>query len=125
VAFGKDAQGKRRVARGVVAIGQFAVGVVTIAQFGIGLLFGFGQFIFGFTALAQFAFAGYLGVGQIAIGYAAVGQIVLAQYGLAQLGWAAHLWSPGRRDPLAVEYFHQLLDTLGSWVNPFGPGRPD
>jgi len=112
VAFGKDSQGRRRVAKGVIAIGQYAVGLIAIAQVGIGLLFGFGQFIFGFTALAQFAGAVYFGVGQIATGYVAVGQVVLAHYGLAQLGYATHLWCPGRRDPQAVAYFRHLYDTL-------------
>lgn len=115
VAFGKDARGKRRVAKGIIAVGQFALGLITVAQFGVGLLFGFGQFIFGFTALAQFAMALYFGVGQIATGYAAVGQVVLAHYGLAQVGWATHLWSPGHRDPQAVEYFRHVLETFQSF----------
>jgi hypothetical protein len=119
VAFGRDARGRWRVAKGIIAIGQFAVGLITIAQFGIGLLFGFGQFIFGFTALAQIATSCYFGVGQVATGYTAVGQVVLAHYGLAQVGWATHLWSPGYRDPLAVQYFRHLLDALKSWNNFF------
>ncbi|KJU86583.1 hypothetical protein MBAV_001222, partial [Candidatus Magnetobacterium bavaricum] len=32
VAYGRDKDGKRRVAKGVIAIGQFGIGVVTIAQ---------------------------------------------------------------------------------------------
>jgi hypothetical protein len=122
VAFGRDAQGKYRVAKGIIAIGQFAVGLIAIAQFGVGLLFGFGQFIVGFTALAQVAVTAYFGVGQIATGYVAIGQVVLAHYGLAQLGWATHLWSPDHRDPEAVAYFRQLLEVLKSWGNPFGNG---
>ena len=43
IAFGKDSRGKRRVAKGVIAIGQFALGLITVAQFGVGLVFGFGQ----------------------------------------------------------------------------------
>jgi uncharacterized OB-fold protein len=116
VAFGKDAQGKRRVAKGIIAIGQFAVGLITVAQFGVGLLFGFGQFMVGYTALAQFALAIYLGVGQVAIAYAAVGQVAVAHYGLAQVGWASHLWTPGHRDPEALAYFRQLLETLRSYL---------
>ena len=115
VAFGKDARGRRRVAKGVIAIGQFAVGLIAVAQFGVGLLFGFGQFIFGFTALAQFAGALYFGVGQFATGYIAVGQFVLAYYGLAHMGLAAHLWSPGHRDPQAVAYFRHLWETLRAY----------
>ena len=55
IAFGKDSRGKWRVAKGVIAIGQFALGLITVAQFGVGLLFGFGQFLFGGVVLAQFA----------------------------------------------------------------------
>ncbi len=105
VAVGRDAQGKRLVAKGVIAIGQFGVGLITIAQFGVGLLFGFGQFIFGFTALAQFAGGVALGIGQFATGYAAVGQFVLAYYGLAQVGLGKFLWTAGRKDPEAMQFF--------------------
>ncbi|MFW6126969.1 MAG: hypothetical protein ACOC6K_02025, partial [Thermodesulfobacteriota bacterium] len=112
VAFGKDARGKWRVAKGVIAIGQFAVGLITVAQFGVGFLFGLGQFMVGYTALAQVALGFYLGVGQFATGYAAIGQVVVAHYGLAQAGWASHLWTPGHRDPEALAYFRQFLETL-------------
>jgi len=112
VAFGKDARGKWRVAKGVIAIGQFAVGLITVAQFGVGFLFGLGQFMVGYTALAQVALGFYLGVGQFATGYAAIGQVVVAHYGLAQAGWASHLWTPGHRDPEALAYFRQILETL-------------
>jgi len=108
VAVGRDARGKLRVACGVIAIGQFAIGLITVAQFGVGLLFGLGQFILGFTAVAQVAVAGIFAVGQLAVGYAAIGQIVLAYYGLAQGGWAAHLLSPESRDAAAVEFFQAL-----------------
>ena len=37
IVFGRDVQGRLWVARGVIAIGQFAVGLITVAQFGLGL----------------------------------------------------------------------------------------
>jgi uncharacterized membrane protein YvbJ len=43
-------------AKGIIAIGQFAVGFVTISQFGIGLV-SISQFTVAVYALAQFAFA--------------------------------------------------------------------
>ena len=49
IAFGKDANGRRRVARGVIAIGQFGIGLICIAQLGVGFLFGLGQLMVGFT----------------------------------------------------------------------------
>ena len=113
VAFGRDAGGRLRVAKGIIAIGQFAVGLIAFGQIGIGLLFGFGQVMFGFTALAQFAIAAYFGIGQIATGYIAIGQVVFAYYGLAQGGFAEYLWSVKRRDPEAVELFKQLAERIG------------
>jgi hypothetical protein len=118
VALGRDSLGRLRVAKGVIAIGQFAVGLITVAQFGVGVVFGFGQFILGFTALAQFAFAALLGVGQIATGYAAVGQIVLAYYGLGQIGLGEFLWSMHRRDPEAVQFFQGLWNSLRHFFYP-------
>jgi hypothetical protein len=112
IAFGKDRRGKRRVAKGVIAIGQYALGLVTVAQFGVGLVFGFGQFIFGTAVLAQFAGGLAVGVGQFATGYVAVGQFVLAYYGLGQIGLAQFLWSPSRKDGEAVRYFLSWWDYL-------------
>ena len=43
-------------AKGIIAIGQFAVGVVTLSQFGLGFV-SISQFTIAGYALAQFAFA--------------------------------------------------------------------
>ncbi len=112
VAFGRNAQGKWRVAKGVIAIGQFAIGAVAVAQFGVGLVFGFGQFILGLAALAQFAGGVLLGVGQLATGYVAIGQAVLGYYGLAQTGLAEFLWSSKRKDPEAMAFFRYLWESV-------------
>jgi len=101
IAFGRDARGRLRVAKGVIAIGQFAIGGISIAQFGVGLIGGIGQMILAPLALAQLA-AGYITVGQIVIGY----------MGLAQAGLAVHLWSMHRADPEAVRFFKELFYTI-------------
>lgn len=44
------------VARGVIAIGQFACGIVTVSQFGLGVV-SIGQMVVAWYALAQLAFA--------------------------------------------------------------------
>jgi hypothetical protein len=113
IAVGRSG-GRLRVAKGIIAIGQFAIGLITIAQFGIGILFGFGQFILGFTAVAQFAMAVLFGLGQFATGYTAIGQFAVGYYVLAQAGFGAHVWRQGFRDPTAVEYFKQLWNWLGA-----------
>jgi len=110
IAVGRGADGKIRVARGVIAIGQFGVGLVTIAQCGVGFLFGIGQAILAPIVIAQVAVGVIFGVGQIAAGHAAIGQIVFAQYGLAQAGLARHLWSMTVKDPEAVEFFSHLFE---------------
>jgi hypothetical protein len=53
------------VARGILAIGQFAVGVICIAQFGAGLL-----------CLSQFSLAAFT-IAQFALGYS-----LIAQFGI-------------------------------------------
>lgn len=87
IAVGRDANGKFRVARGVVAIGQFARGVIVVAQMGAASVFGLGQFIAAPIAVAQFAvglvcvgqlaLAALLGVGMIATGLKATGLLAL------------------------------------------------
>lgn len=114
VAFGRDENRRRRVAKGVIAIGQFGIGLITFAQVGVGILFGFGQVLFGLTAVAQVAITALFGVGQLATGYVAIGQLALGVYALAQLGFAEHLWTPEVRDPAAVEYFNRLWDQVRS-----------
>ncbi|MBE0432355.1 hypothetical protein IBX73_02680 [candidate division WOR-3 bacterium] len=117
IAFGRDAQNRWRVAKGVIAIGQFGIGFVTCAQFGVGVLFGFGQFMLGLTAVAQFAVAALFGLGQFATGYIAIGQFVLAYYGLAQAGLARYLWSQAGKDPVAVEFFRGLLQSARDFLH--------
>jgi hypothetical protein len=123
VAYGRDENGKLRVAKGIIAIGQFAVGGFTIAQFGIGYVFGFGQFIvaplaiaqfaLSLVAVAQFAITALFGLGQFATGYVAIGQFAFGGWVRAVFGWGAHVWSVQRSDPEAVKYFRELAESLG------------
>ncbi len=107
IAFGSDPQGKTRVAKGFIAIGQFAVGGITLAQFGVGIV-GIGQFVFGVAAIGQLALGLLVGFGQIGVGMFAVGQIVAGTYGMGQMGWATYMWSPERTDMEAVSMFHSV-----------------
>jgi hypothetical protein len=109
VAFGRDGQGKLRVAKGIIAVGQFAVGLITLAQFGIGILFGFGQFLIGLTVVAQFAGGLLLGIGQFATGIIVVGQVAVGVYAICQLGLATYMWGPSRTDMEAVAMFSTIL----------------
>ena len=53
-----------RKAMGIVAVGQAAAGVVAVGQLGLGLLFGVGQAATGLHALGQVAAAGEWAVGR-------------------------------------------------------------
>ena len=91
IAFGRGENGRMRVAKGWLAIGQFAIGLVTFAQVGIGLLFG---------------------IGQIATGYVAIGQMAMGYYALGQVALGIHTWMPGHADPIAVEFFKHVWQWL-------------
>jgi hypothetical protein len=94
IALGKDPKtGKLLVAKGIIAIGQFAIGLISIAQFSIGLV-GIGQFSLGVFTVAQFAFGVYFGLGQIATGIFAIGQAAFGKYVLAQVGLGAAVEFP-------------------------------
>jgi hypothetical protein len=115
VAFGRDENRKLRVAKGIIAIGQFGVGLITFAQVGVGIVFGFGQVLFGLSAIAQVAITALFGVGQLATGYVAIGQLALGVYVLAQLGFGEHLWTPNVHDPAALLYFKHLWEQVRSF----------
>ena len=116
IAFGRDKKtGKLLVAKGIIAIGQFAIGVIAIAQFGIGLLFGLGQFMASTIAIGQFAAGILFGLGQFATGATAIGQFALGKYCLAQFGIGEYVWSTKIKDPFAIDYFRSLSGKLGSF----------
>src|SRR4051812_42310743 len=88
VAFGMDAEGRPRVARGVIAIGQRARGGVAIGVIATGFV------AIGFVAIGLFsvgivAVAGLAAVGVNAIAPWAFGVVALGYWagGLAPLGW--------------------------------------
>jgi len=86
VAYGTDPlTGTRRVARGViavgqaafgvVAVGQLAIGVVSVGQLSVGLALGVGQLAAGIAVLGQFAAGIWVALGQFASALYAVGQV--------------------------------------------------
>ena len=118
VAIGRNKEtGKLLVAKGIIAIGQFAIGLITIAQFGIGFLFGFGQFVGGALAVGQFALGISYGLGQFATGAVAIGQLAFGQYVLAQFGYGKYVWSKTIKDPEAIEYFTNLWEAVKGFLN--------
>jgi hypothetical protein len=81
-----------RFALGVVPIGQVAIGVFPIGQLSLGLVFGIGQLATGFFAVGQAAIGMVFGFGQLATGVVAIGQLALGWHVLAQIGVGAEVW---------------------------------
>jgi len=115
--------GKRLVAKGIIAVGRKAVGFIAIGQAAAGLLalgqlavgaIAIGQAAFGVAVIGQLAIAILFGLGQVTTGYVAIGQFALGYYALGQFGVGEHVWSTGRADPEAVEFFKCFLDRLKS-----------
>jgi len=95
VAIGRDRNHRMRVAKGIVAIGQFAVGVVTVAQFGAGIV-GLGQFMLGWAVVGQIALASIASIGQLATGgFATGGQMAVGRPLFGQLGVPLPAWACG------------------------------
>jgi len=111
--------GRRKVAKGIIAVGGIAMGIIGIGQlsFGIfsfgqlsfGLLFALAQAAFGFVAIGQLAVAALFALGQFAAGYIAIGQFAIGYYVLAQVGYGTHVWSVKIKDIEAIEFFKNFL----------------
>ena len=78
ISFKYRANGKPVVAKGIIAIGQFAYGIVTISQFGI-----------GFFSVSQFTIAAYA-LAQIGVAYSLIAQFGVAYSLIAQFGLYIH-----------------------------------
>lgn len=116
IAWGRNpVTGKLAVARGFIAIGQFAIGVVSIGQLSIGFL-SVGQLSLGLWGALGQAAIGFLAIGQLAVGLrAAIGMLAVAFHAVGMLtaggtcvgGPSAciHAWTMERRDPVAVQDF--------------------
>jgi hypothetical protein len=114
--------GRRKMAKGIIAVGRLALGVVAIGQasFGllalgqlaVGVLFGLGQATTGALAIGQLAIGFQMAIGQFAAAPTAIGQIAVGEHVLAQIGFGKYVWSPEREDPEAVRYFQALLERL-------------
>jgi predicted Ser/Thr protein kinase len=132
MAFGIDpSTGRKRVAKGIIAIGDIAVGVFSFGglaagglSFGglsvgvlaiggmvVGLLGAFGGMAIGGTAW------GGLGVGVIALGGLAIGY-----YALGGSAWGVHTMSSNGIDPVAKSFFEPWAKDWYLWLAWSGVG---
>jgi len=109
--------GRIAVAKGVVAIGQFAVGgvaigqlavgVITIAQVGIGGMAALGQVVVGGFAIGQLALAVKMAVGMLAVASQAFGMFTAGGACVGGQSACKHQWTTQRADPVAVRAFEK------------------
>jgi hypothetical protein len=99
---------RKRVAKGIIAIGDIAVGVVAIGGVSFGGLC-LGGVSLGVASLGGVAVGLYIALGGLAVGYAAIGGLAIGYYSLGGLALGPHPIGPGFQDPEAVEFFHRLL----------------
>jgi hypothetical protein len=116
IAWGRNpVTGKLAVARGFIAIGQFAIGVISVGQLSIGFL-SIGQLSLGLWGALGQAAIGFLAIGQLAVGLrAAIGMLAVAFHAVGMLtaggtcvggpSACTHAWTMERRDPVAVQDF--------------------
>jgi len=112
-----------RLAYGGIAIGQASCGLIGIGQASFGLLFAFAQAAVGYYALGQLAIAGGFALGQLGLGQVVIAQFGVGEWVLAQAGFGFHLWTTEQQDPAAVEFFRSLLSRffLAFAPAPLGP----
>ena len=111
--------GKRITAKGIIAIGRFAIGfvaigqvsagLIAIGQLGLGVLFGFGQATSGVVAIGQLGIGGVFALAQFGTAYAVVGQFGLGEFVLAQIGYGTHVFDTWNADPTVIPFFKQFL----------------
>ena len=116
IAWGRNpVTGKLAVARGFIAIGQFAIGVISVGQLSVGFL-SIGQLSIGLWAALGQAAIGFLAIGQLAVGLrAAIGMLAVAFHAVGMLtaggtcvggpSACTHAWTMERRDPVAMQNF--------------------
>ena len=95
-------------ALGIVSIGLISAGVISIGELSIAALFGVGQFTIGTIAVGQIALGIYFGLGQFATGYIAIGQFAFGNYALGQIAFGKYVYSMQRKDDIAKQFFETL-----------------
>lgn len=98
-----------RFAVGVIAIGQVSVGMIAIGQLAIGAIFGFGQLATGAAAIGQAAIGILFGLGQFSNGMICIGQFGYGTYVLAQFGMGEHVIDMRGVDPIAKQFFERFM----------------
>jgi zinc ribbon protein len=109
IATGMDpATGRKRIAKGIIAIGDVAVGVIALGGVAVGGL-SLGGLSLGVLALGGLSLGVGAALGGVAIGSVAVGGAAFGYYAMGGGAFGAHILCGWRADPEAVRFFRGLL----------------
>jgi len=104
IASGFDLEKRRkRIACGIIAIGDIALGAISLGGLSIGLL-SLGGLALGGLTLGGLAIGG-IAVGGAAIGYVAVGGAAVGYYAVGGGAFGKYILGPLRQDPEALKFF--------------------
>lgn len=106
------ATGKRRVAKGIIAIGPIAMGGLAMGGLSVGVV-ALGGVSLGIVALGGLAVGLGLAVGGGAIGFIAFGGGAIGYYAIGGGAFGVHAWGGNAQDPNVPEF-------LRNWI---GAGR--
>ena len=125
VATGVDpATGRKRKARGIIAMGSAPLGVIAFGDYALGIIacgiFGVGVlslsvFSVGLIALGTVAVGCTLSMGGIAVAPIAMGGAAIGYLAQGALAWGTHALSPGLNDSFAQKFFSRQTALTG-WV---------
>src|SRR4030095_10709792 len=112
IATGVDpATGQKRIARGIVAIGDVAFGVVALGGVAVGGI-SFRGLSLSVVAVRGGAIGLGMALGGLAIGTIAIGGAAIGYYAMGGGAFGAHVVSATTRDPEAMRFFGGILSML-------------
>jgi tRNA A-37 threonylcarbamoyl transferase component Bud32 len=125
IATGMDPMtGKKRIAKGIIAMGDVAVGGLALGGCAFGVFAGggvaMGLFTFGGCSIGLMLALGGLAIGGLALGGGAFGVIAVGggavgYYSAGGAAWGVHAYGGNVQDPAAEEFFEALLSKPGTF----------
>src|SRR5664279_5657157 len=125
VALGVNpATGRKRRAKGIIALGTAPVGVIAFGDVAVGVIacgiFGYGLVSIsvvavGVVALGSAAVGLWLAMGGVAIGPIAMGGAAFGWYANGAIVWGKHVIGPGVYDSLADKFFNPAAGKFMRW----------
>ena len=108
IASGFDPETRqKRIAKGIIAIGDIAVGGLAIGGISLGILT-LGGLALGALAVGGLAIGG-VAVGGAAVGYLAVGGAAIGYYAIGGGAFGKHTLGPLNQDPELLKFFTEQL----------------